>query len=80
MFSNERAYAVVSGQLDVSRAIIATLRRVRNRNERREFLLRAKSLGCIGLRVGQFHEIERNSSIVVIHYVESRLLSLLIAF
>lgn len=75
----QRAYRVVSGQWEVKEELITASQRVLDRNKRQKLLMQVKSLRCFGLRVGQFHEIERNSAIAFVDYVERQLLSFLLA-
>ena len=39
-----------------------------------------KALRCPGLRVGTFHEMERNSALIYIGFVQSQLVNMLVAF
>ena len=74
------AYKLVIGQLRVRWELAAVSRRVIDVNTRRKLLQAVKSLRCIGLKVGHFHEIQRNSSVVFVNFVERQLVRFLVAF
>ena len=47
---------------------------------RKELLKITQALRCQGIKVGSFHEIERNSVLIFVDFVERQLMSLLVAF
>ena len=51
-----------------------------NARARKELLKVVTALRCRGVEVGTFHEIERNSALTFIDFVEKQLMSLLVAF
>ena len=47
---------------------------------KKESFKAANALSCPGLKVGPFHEMERQSSLIFIDFVERQIISLLVAF
>ena len=74
----QRAYRVKEMQLKLKQELLA--RRTGGLARKKVILKQANALHCMGIQVGNFHEMERNSALVFIDYVESQLISLLIAF
>ena len=75
-----KAYRLIELQRQVKRALLAVSYRCRRGDVRKEIQKAVKALHCTGLRVGSFHEMERNSALVFINYVESQLVGLLVTF
>lgn len=76
----QHGFSVAVGQKKARRGILAACRCIRKPAARQEILRALKSLRCVGIKVGEFHEIERNSPIILINYVETQVISLLLTF
>ena len=75
----QRAYHVRKSQVELKKQISAASGRVTTRHVRREVLKMTNALRCTAVDVGGFHEIERNSALIFIDYVERQLMGLLVA-
>ena len=73
----QRAYWVKDMQLKLKRQLLA---RSTAGLAEKVLMKEANALHFTGIQVGRFHEMERNSAIVFIDYVDRQLISLLIAF
>ena len=76
----QRAHRLRDMQKVLKRKILTASGRCKNRCFRSEMLKATAALQCKGLQVGSFHEMERNSALNYIDFVERQLMSLLIAF
>ena len=76
----QRAHRLSGMQRQVKRELLAASDKCRRGNVRKEIQKAVNALHCTGLQVGGFHEMERNSALVFIDYVEKQLVGLLVAF
>ena len=76
----QRAYRLGDMQKQLKQELSAVCGRRTNRSFRNEMLRATAALQCKGMQVGSFHEMERNSALIFIDFVERQLISLLVAF
>lgn len=76
----QSAYRPSNLQRIVKQELISACGTRTNPLVRKELLKMAQALQCPGIQVGKFHEMERNSALIFIDFVERQLMSLLVAF
>ena len=74
------AHRLSDMQDEVKRRLSAAAQRNSRWPIGREIGKAVKGLHCGGLRLGYFHEMERNSGLIFIDYVETQLVGLLVSF
>ena len=76
----QRAYRIKEMQNQMKDQLVeACGRNHKQRIVAKEIRMRARALRCMGMQVGQFHEMERNSVLIFIGYVETQLVNLLVS-
>ena len=78
-----RAYRLQDMQKNLKRELKAACGRLSLRTDylrRRESFMTVTALSCPGLKVGRFHEMERQSALIFIDFLETQVISLLVAF
>ena len=76
----QRAHRMIDMQSQLKQELLAACDKCRRRYVGAEVQKAVKVLHCTGLRVGGFHEMERNSALAFIDHVERQLLGLLVTF
>ena len=77
----QRAYRIKEMQKQMKDQLVeACSRNLEQKYMAIEIRRRVRALRCAGLQVGQFHEMERNSVLIFISYVETQLVNLLVSF
>ena len=79
----QRAYRLQEFQQKMKRELRVACRGISSRAGyivRKEVGKAVNALSCPGLKVGGFHEMERESAMIFIDFVESQLISLLVGF
>ena len=74
------AHRLIDMQEEVKRGLSAASQRTPKHHVGNEIRKAVKVLHCTGLRVGSFHEMERNSALIFVDYVERQLVGLLVTF
>ena len=80
MMSFDRAHEVVRAMRKLKNEILIATRKLPDRALQAELLKRTVSLRCKGIQMGCFHEAERDSTLIFMHFVESQVIGLLVAF
>ena len=78
-----RAYRLRKRQMGLKREVEIACAKISSRTGevvRQETMKAIKALSCPGLKVGGFHEMERQTALMFIGFVESQMISLLVAF
>ena len=76
----QKAHGQIEMQEQVKQELRAVCGKCRRPLVRAELRKAVRALDCKGMRVGSFHDMERNSALVFIDYVERQLLGLLVTF
>ena len=76
----QRAHQLIEMQREVKQELLVACDKCRRRNVRTEIQKALKALRCTGMRVGSFHEMERNSALVFADFVERQIVGLLVTF
>ena len=79
-YTFQHGYSVVVRQQNAKRACLTASKSIQDKAARHEILVALRSVRCVGIKVGRFHEIERNSPIIFIDYVERQIIGLLLVF
>ena len=54
--------------------------RAEEMEEQESFMAPVNAISCLGLKVGRFHEIERESALIFTNFVEQQIIGLLLTF
>ena len=77
--SFDRAHEVVRAMRKLKNEIPSAAKKLPDRTLQAELLKSTASLRCSGIQMGSFHDAERSSSLIYMHFVESQVISLLVA-
>ena len=80
LFVYEKAFQVPAHLARVKSLLKACAVRYRNKGERKLLTSQVNSIPEVGIKVGEFHVMERTSTPVFLHYVLTNIVSMLVAF
>ena len=78
-FVYEKAFAIPDGFERVKHALVAESRGLRWAQSKKILLRQVRSIPSVGLRVGDFHVLERESTPVLVDYVLKNIVNLLVS-
>ena len=75
-----KAFAIPAGLDDVKTTLRGRICLLNNVTDRNVLRRKVKSMPCVGIKVGDFHTLERESTPIFVHYVVTNIVNLLVTF